>query len=137
MAWRQPTESDLVATLSAREVEAYRRSAEFASDPVSALLLRTGEMARGYLRQSGVAMSPVAASIPEGLVSAVCDYAAFDILKRLPTAVGEDRRRARDEAVKLFEAVAKGAVKVETYGETDDTGGSVSPTFTVKDKLLE
>lgn len=137
MAWRIPTESDLTATLSAREVEAFRRSSEFSADPVDALLMRTAELVRGYLRQSGVAMSPTAGHIPEGLISPACDYAAYDVLKRMPQEVGRDRADARRAAVALFEAVAKGAYKVEAYGENDDTGGGVSPTFTVPDKLLD
>jgi phage gp36-like protein len=137
MSWRTLTESDLNATLSAQEVEAFRRSADWASDPVEALLTRTAEYVRGYLRQSGVAMSPTAATIPEGLVSPACDYAAYDVLKRMPRDVARDRADARRAAVELFEAVAKGNYKVEPYGSDDDSGGGASPSFVVPDHILD
>jgi hypothetical protein len=137
MAWRKITELDLAATLSTAEIEAYRRSASWDSDPVEALLIRTGEYVRGYLRQSGVAMSPEAAAIPEGLVSPACDYAAYDILKRMPREVLRDRAQARTAAVELFDAVGRGTYKVEPWGSDDDTGGGVSPQFIVRPKLLD
>jgi len=137
MSWRTLNESDLTATLSAQEVEAFRRSADWSSDPVEALLTRTAEYVRGYLRQSGVAMSPTAATIPEGLVSPACDYAAFDVLKRMPRDVARDRADARRAAVSLFEAVAKGAYKVEPFGGDEDSGGGASPRFVTPTLILD
>ena len=138
MSWRTPTEADLVATLSQKEIETFKRSSPMdAADPVSLLITRTAELVRGYLRTGGVAMSPTAATIPEGLISPAMDYAAFDVLKRIAVPISKERADARRDAVTLFNAVAKGEHKPEAYGETDDSGGGVSPTFTVPTHVLD
>ena len=109
MAWRRPTVSDLAATLSQKEMDAYRQSAGFdGADPCDRLVGRTCAMVRGYCQAGRVKLSGAAEEIPESLVSPAMDYAAYDVLKRLPVPVGEDRRRARDQALELFQAVASG-----------------------------
>ena len=129
MAWRSLIEDDLAATLSQREIDAFRQSASNAgSDPVESLLSRTAEMARGYCRANrSCRVAAGAGLVPESLVSACCDYAAYDVLKRLPTPVGEDRRRARDQALELFRAVAKGDVTPEDPEEAADASPAGSP----------
>ena len=127
--WRTLTEADLTATLSAKEVAVYRASATAASsgdvDPVADLLARTAQMVRSYVRAGGrVALSPEGETIPEGLISPACDYAAFDVLKRMPVAVGEDRRRAREQAIELFDRVAAGKVTPESE---DGEGSADAP----------
>ena len=108
--WRKVDESDLVATISRQEVDAYRRSSSVdGSDPVERLLQRTVALARGYVATNGkVARMGPPGTLPESLVSPAMDYAAYDVLKRLPVPVGEDRRRAREQALELFQAVASG-----------------------------
>jgi hypothetical protein len=47
--WRKPTLEDIAATLSSKELEAYRSSTSFeAGDPVEALIQRTAAMVRSY-----------------------------------------------------------------------------------------
>lgn len=137
--WRALDEADLVATLSAKEVDAYRKSAGTlpgAADPVADLLSRTAQMVRSYVRAGGrVALSPEGATIPEGLVSPACDYAAYDVLKRMPVAVGEDRRRARDQAVALFEQVAQG--KVVPEGDAGEGSATSAPRYRKRRMLLD
>ena len=115
MAWRELTEADLAATLSQREVDAYRQSSPASGeDPVAGLLARTAEMALGYCRANRALRVPATGrAVPGSLVSACCDWAAYDVLKRQPVPVGEDRRRARDQALELFKAVAAGTVTPE------------------------
>lgn len=138
MAWRTPTEADLVATISQKEIDAFKRSYPmYAEDPVLLLITRTAELVRGYLRTGGVAMSPLSATIPEGLISPAMDYAAFDLLKRIAVPISKERADAKRDAVTLFNSVAKGEHKPEAYGETDDSGGGVSPTFTVPTHVLD
>ena len=117
MAWRKPTIDDLSATLSQRELDAFRQSAGFSgADPAEDLVRRTAEMVRSYCRaNTSCRLSPVEGEIPEALISPAMDYAAYDVLKRLPVPVNEDRRRARDAAVALFERVADGKTKPEPW----------------------
>ena len=125
--WRTVDENDLAATLSQQEVDAYRRSASLdGSDPVARLLSRTAALVRGYIATNGkVARMGPSGTLPESLVSPAMDYAAFDVLKRVNVPVNEDRRRAREDALKLFRDVASGAFTPESYGASDSasTGG--------------
>lgn len=135
--WRSPTLADIGATLSRKELDAYRQSSDFdGADPVEALLSRTAAMVRAHCRANGtVPLSSGAGEIPESLVSAAMDYAAFDILKRLPVGVGEDRRRAREQAVALFERVANRKVAIEPPdGEEAALAG---PAISVPERTLD
>ena len=118
MAWRRLTKADLGATISQKEIDAYRQSAPAGTDAVADLLSRTAEMARGYCRANRAVKLPAdGESVPGSLVAACCDYAAYDVLKRQPVPVGEDRRLAREQAVELFKAVARGDVTPESADE--------------------
>lgn len=131
MSWRKPTEDDLVATLSQREAEAFSRSASFAAEPVAILLVRTAEWARGYIRRNGsVTLCPDGGTLPEGCISPAMDYAASDVLKRMAIPLNEDRRKARQEAIAFFEAVAANKVTPESFGgdETGESPVAASPT---------
>ena len=127
--WRKLFEDDLAATLSQKELDAFRQSASHGgAAPVADLLSRPAEMARGFCRANrSCRVAAGAGLVPESLVSACCDYAAYDVLKRLPVPVGEDRRRAREQALELFRAVAKGDVTPEDPEEAADAAPAGSP----------
>ena len=130
--WRKVDESDLVATISRQEVDAYRRSSSVdGSDPVERLLRRTVALARGYVATNGkVARMGPPGTLPESLVSPAMDYAAYDILKRLPVAVNEDRRRARERAEGLFSDIAAGKYTPESDG-ADESAATDGPAIAV------
>ncbi len=125
--WRNPTESDLAASISAAEIEAYREAAADADlhgDPVAALLARGVATVRGYLRaNSAIVMGP-AGTIPESLVAPCMDYIAFDVVKRVPRANTDDRRTARRDATRLFEQARSGGFYVESYDRPETQGSS-------------
>ena len=126
MAWRKPTEDDIIATLSAEELDAYRQSANWTSDPIALLLDRAAAYARGYLATNGnIRLSPNEHEIPEAAISPAMDYLAVDILKRLNVPISDDRRDARKEAIAYFDKIASGKLTVESYGAADtrQTGG--------------
>jgi phage gp36-like protein len=129
MTWRRLTKADLAAALSQKEIDAFRQSVGCGqTDPVGALLSRTAEMARGFCRANrAVKLSEDAEAVPGSLIAACCDYAAFDVLKRLPVPVGEDRRRAREQALDLFKAVARGEVTPESAEDAGDSAAAGSP----------
>jgi hypothetical protein len=136
MAWRKPTLADIEAVVSVDELDAYRQSSSFGgADPVEALLATTAEMVRGYCRANRtVAVSPTAGEIPEGLIAPAMDYAAFDILKRQPVPIGQDRRDARSQAIDLFARVAKGEVSPESHG---GGGAAIEPIVSVPERILD
>ena len=127
--WRAPTETDLAAALSQREIDAFRASpaASMAEDPVAALLAQAAGEARAACRSNGrVRMGPDG-TVPPSLMRAVVAIAAFDALKRLPAPVGEDRRQAKDDALSLLEKVAQGRITPEGDGEDDDSRPATTP----------
>ena len=128
--WRRIEEADMVATLSQRETDAYQSSSQFASiPPLPRLIARTTARFRLAIRSNGrVRMSADSSLLPESLISAACDYMAFDILKRIDVEVGEDRRRARQQAIELLDRVERGEVTPEGWDEpeTQDTGHSAA-----------
>jgi len=127
--WRAITVDDVVATLSLKETERYQRSAEFGQEVLPVLIERTTARVRLAIRSNGrVRLSPDAAALPVSLISAACDYMAFDVLKRLDVEVGEDRRRARQQAIDLFDRVERGEVTPEDWDapEDEETGHSAA-----------
>ena len=133
MAWRAPTTADLIATLSKAEVDAFDQSVptpgqgQSAMSPSSDLVARTAAFVRGFIRRNHRVRLGPAGTIPEGLISPAMDYAAFDVLKRLPVEVGAARVKARDEALLLFEDIAANKVTHESYLEEED--GAVEEAF--------
>lgn len=129
MAWRAPTRDDLIATLSREEVEAFDQSAATGSTtaPSADLVARTASFVRGFVRRNHRVRLGPAGTLPEGLISPAMDYAAFDVLKRLPVEVGAARVKAREEALLLFEDVAANKVTPESYLDEED--GAVEEAF--------
>ena len=132
--WVEVTETDLAATIAQREIDAYRRSGpNDGSDLVAELLRRTVSHVRGWISCNGDVRLGPSGTIPEGLVSPAMDYAAADLLKRIDRPLNDDRRKARERAEILFEKIAQGAYKPESYtpdGTLDDaTRPATSPSF--------
>lgn len=124
--WREPSEADLSASISAGEIEAYRTAAADAEqgDAITNLLTRGVDHVRGYLRaNTKIKMGPKG-TLPESLIAPCMDFVAFDVVKRVPRANTEDRRAARRDAVALFTRVQNGSYDVESYGAQETQGSS-------------
>lgn len=133
--WREITEADVVSTLSRKEVDAYQKSTDEGTVPIEELCRRTAQMVRSYIRAGArVNVSADGETIPEGLISPACDYLAFDILKRMPVPVGEDRRRAREQAIALFDELAAGKVVPESV---DAAEVRRSPSYARRRRILD
>lgn len=125
-AWVKPTRDDLTATLNATEQDAYSASSSASGDdPIEKLLLNTVRLVRGFVQASGTRLSKDESLIPASLLSPTMDYAAFDILKRIDIPISEDRRKARTDALAIFNRVADGHMAVEP---PDDIGEEESAT---------
>lgn len=133
--WRTVDETDLAATLSQGEIDAFRQDGPTdGSDRVARLLERTVAAVRGWISCNGaVRMCPAPGTIPQSLVSPAMDYAAFDVLKSIDVPVNDDRRRARERAEQLFEKIATGEMSCESYAENgqldEDTRPANAPVF--------
>lgn len=126
MAWTKPTRDDLTATMAQREADAFSRSGGFAADIVEAILARTANLVRGFVRAGGAKVPAEEGTIPSSLLAPAMDYAAFDLLKRFSIPVSEDRRKARADAIALFEKVAERKIAVEPADDEEMADAAVS-----------
>ena len=121
MAWRTITEDELTASLSAAEIEAYRRSAQF-GDPVADQIRAVAAYVRGVVRSSParvrLAADPLA--VPESLVVPAMDYLRHGVLTRCNIVVNESRTLAYNKACELFDQVRKGEFVPEGDGEESE-----------------
>ena len=128
MAWTRPTREDLTATLSAAEVDAFSVSADF-GDAVDAILAQTAAAVRGFVRAGGCRVASGEGLIPPSLVPFAMDYSAFRLLKRFNVPVGEDRRKAYEDALEVFKKVAAGQMAVEPEDDAADAASTALPSF--------
>lgn len=126
--WRTVDETDLAATVSQSEIEAFRADGPLdGSDPVARLLESTVETVRGYLSCNGALKMGPAQTIPRGLVIPAMDFAAAKVLNRIGVPLSEDRRKALEKAESLFEKISQGAITPESYAEDGATDDSARP----------
>lgn len=139
MAWITPTRDDLTATVSAAEISAFGESSDF-TDAVDAILARTVSFVRGFVRAGRVRLAADAGSIPASLLAPAMDYAASDLLKRFNVPMSEDRRKARADALALFEKVAARQLAVEPADESaspDEVPAAPSSTAPCPPRMLD
>ena len=93
--WRTVDETDLAATLSQGEIDAFRADGPLdGSDPVARLLQSTAETVRGYISCNGAVRMGPAGTLPRGLVIHSMDFAMAKVLNRIGVPLTEDRRKA-------------------------------------------
>lgn len=116
--WRTVDETDLAATLSQGEVDAFRADGPTdGSDPVARLLQSTVDAVRGYISCNGAVRMGPSGTIPRGLVIPAMDYAMGKVLNRIGVPLTDDRRKALEAATALFEKISQGAITPESYTE--------------------
>lgn len=125
--WRKITQDDVIASLSVAELDQYKNSANWDSDPVEILIGRTTAFVRDQMRTNGnIRLSPDETLLPSGVIGAATDLIVFDICKRLGGTITEERKIAKEAADKYFERIARRWIMVENFGgnETDATSGA-------------
>ena len=116
--WRTVDETDLAATVSQGEIDAFRADGPTdGSDPVARLLQSTVDAVRGYISCNGAVRMGPSGTIPRGLVIPAMDYAMGKVLNRIGVPLTEDRRKALEAATALFEKISQGAITPESYTE--------------------
>ena len=116
--WRTVDETDLAATVSQGEIDAFRADGPTdGSDPVARLLQSTVDAVRGYISCNGAVRMGPSGTIPRGLVIPAMDYAMGKVLNRIGFPLTEDRRKALEAATALFEKISQGAITPESYTE--------------------
>ena len=132
--WRTVDETDLAASVSQGEIDAFRADGPVdGSDAVARLLVSTVDTVRGYLGCNGAVRMGPSGTIPRGLVIPAMDYAMGKVLNRIGVPLTEDRRKALERAEALFEKISRGEITPESYaedGELDDESRPASaPAF--------
>ena len=132
MAWRKPTQEDLVARLSQTEISAFARASTFetdafasqsgfTADTVDGILAQSAAFARDAIRSGGrCRLSPVDGTIPEGLFRPVLAIAVVDLLNRFSIAPTDARREAAKAAEDHLKDIAAGRIVPESF---DAEGG--------------
>ena len=132
--WRTVDETDLAATVSQGEIDAFRADGPTdGSDPVARLLVSTVDAVRGYISCNGAVRMGPSGTIPRGLVIPAMDYAMGKVLNRIGVPLTDDRRKALEAATALFEKISRGAITPESYAENgqldEDTRPANAPVF--------
>ena len=121
MAWRKPTQEDLVARLSQTEISAFARASTFETDAAEGVLAQTAAFARDAMRSGGrCRLSPTDGEIPDGLFRPVLAIAILDLLNRFNVHPNEARREAARAAEDYLKEIAAGRIVPESF---DAEGG--------------
>ena len=132
--WRTVDETDLAASVSQGEIDAYRADGPLdGSDPVARLLDSTVDTVRGYIGCNGAVRMGPSGTIPRGLVIPAMDFCMGKVLNRIGVPLSDDRRKALERAEALFEKISKGEITPESYAEDgeldDDARPASAPAF--------
>ena len=121
MAWRKPTQEDLVARLSQTEISAFTRASTFETDAAEGVLAQSAAFARDAMRSGGrCRLSPTDGEIPDGLFRPVLAIAILDLLNRFNVHPNEARREAARAAEDYLKEIAAGRIVPESF---DAEGG--------------
>ena len=121
MAWRKPTQEDLVARLSQTEISAFARASTFETDAADGVLAQSAAFARDAMRSGGrCRLSPTDGEIPDGLFRPVLAIAILDLLNRFNVHPTEARREAARAAEDYLKEIAAGRIVPESF---DAEGG--------------
>lgn len=121
MAWRKPTQEDLVARLSQTEISAFARASTFETDAADGVLAQSAAFARDAMRSGGrCRLSPTDGEIPDGLFRPVIAIAILDLLNRFNVHPTEARREAARAAEDYLRDVSAGRIVPESF---DAEGG--------------
>ena len=121
MAWRKPTQEDLVARLSQTEISAFARASTFETDAAEGVLAQTAAFARDAMRSGGrCRLSPTDGEIPDGLFRPVLAIAILDLLNRFHVHPTEARREAARAAEDYLKEISAGRIVPESF---DAEGG--------------
>ena len=142
--WRKVHEADLISSLSLKEVDAYRKSAEFENDPVESQIRNVCAYVRGCIRTGGKLRDDQMAReedwLPESLIAPAMDYLPFKVLTRMNVVVNDSRTKAYEDASNLFNELKRGEYAPEPDGTAQEDGKkATSPAFSAPrpERLLD
>ena len=123
--WKPITEDNLIAALSRREVEAYRR--DFEVETVGLLIADVTAEVRDYIASNGnVRLDPDETRIPPSCVAKALDILVIRVLKRINLQPVQVRIDAAKSAEDYFNKIAEGRINPQSYDAApgEQTGGA-------------
>lgn len=122
--WRELTEADVVGVLNAAEHAGYQRAAIAAGqNPMADAIRGVTNQCRGYIADNSENRLAEGLTLPERVHLSALHLVRVELLTRLDIEVSKDRDSAGKAAIRFFERVSEGKVKIEQpTGATDDSG---------------
>jgi len=136
MAWRSIAEADILAKMSAPELEGFRISAIAGgqADPITAAIAQVTDLVRGYVASNPKnELDTDTDTIPARLIPPAVDILVVDIPARAAgTQIDPEdaRSKAKAQAIRLFEQVAAGKYSIEDPVSGTEGNASVTPSYT-------
>jgi hypothetical protein len=140
--WRALTESDLKTGLSGTELSRFRAAAlaDGQADPIQDVINSVTDYVRGYIAAHKENTLGPDGTLPEKLIRPAVNYLVIEVQTRVAGVVIDPksaRKDARDDAVRLFEQVAKGLFAIEVPEQADDEQhGTPSPSISGRNKMF-
>jgi len=129
--WRELTESDVEAGLSAPETAAYQTAAISAGQNVLAqIIAQVTQECRGHIADCSRNTLAPGETLPERVHYHAVAMVRFRMMTRLGLSVSEDRRKEQRDAIRFFERVASCDVAIEPgdgTGTDDGTDSQAAP----------
>lgn len=122
--WRELTEADVVGVLNALEHAGYQAAAlADGQNPMQDSITLVTNHCRGYIADNSENRLAEGLTLPERVHLSALHMVRVELLTRLDIEVSKDRDSAAKAAVRFFERVSEGKVKIEQpTGATDDSG---------------
>lgn len=112
--------------LSAPELAAYETAVAAAGqDVLGDIITAVVHHCRGYIADNSSNQLADGVTLPDRVIRSATHLIRKDLLTRLDLEVSEDRRKDASEALRFFEQVAAGKVKIEQpTGTIEDSGAT-------------
>jgi hypothetical protein len=123
--WRELTEGDILGVLNASETAAYQAAAAGDGQDVLADAIKVVvNQCRGYIADNAENSLAEGVSLPERTHLSALHIIRVELMTRLDMEVSKDRVQACRDAIRFFERVADGKVKVEQPTGAVDTSSA-------------
>ena len=122
--WRELTETDVLGVLNAAEHAGYQAAAlADGQNPMQDAITAVTNQCRGYIADNSENRLAEGLTLPERVHLSALHIIRIELLTRLDIEASKDRVEARRDAIRFFERVSDGKVKIEQpTGATDDSG---------------
>ena len=139
MPWREITEEDLLSALTEPESSAYTMAAiGRGQDTFDDAMRMTVHKVRGYIADNQANVLAAGLTLPDRVIADALALMRWNVLTRLPVAISDERTTAYKDAIRFFERVADGKVRIErpegVEVSKEDAGETVEVVHSVRQR---